>query len=155
MNNNGFAIMRYLRDLGADAELLLYANDGVGCLSHFRPESDTWNLSKWSPYIRQTGIYNWTTSMIPDVRQRTWPPLRRFLRRQLTGYDKFIGSGIAPAVFNRIGFRLSIFFPYCLGIEWFDDPDFRKWRRRALLSRPFLEHLRASQLKGIMAAQHA
>ena len=37
MNNNGFALMRYLRDLGADAHLFLFANDGTGSLSHFAP----------------------------------------------------------------------------------------------------------------------
>ena len=58
MNNNGFALMRYFRDLGADAHLLLNANDGTGDLSHFRPDSDTWNISAWSPFIHQTDIPN-------------------------------------------------------------------------------------------------
>lgn len=40
MNNNNFALMRYFRDLGADAHLLLYANDGQGSLSNFRAECE-------------------------------------------------------------------------------------------------------------------
>jgi hypothetical protein len=153
MNNNGFAIMRYFRDLGADADLLLYANDGVGSCTHFRPENDTWYMDKWSPYIRQTRIYNWTTSVVPDLRQRRWPPSTRSLLKELSGYDEYIASGIAPAVFDRIGLRLSLFFPYCIGVEWFDDPDFKRARERAVLSKFLLERLRDRQRKGILAAR--
>ena len=58
MNNNGFALMRYFRDLGADAHLLLYANDSIDTLSHFKPEDDAWDYSKWAPYVHQTPIIN-------------------------------------------------------------------------------------------------
>ena len=30
MNNNNFALLRYFRDLGFDAHLLLFKNDGTG-----------------------------------------------------------------------------------------------------------------------------
>ena len=58
MNNNNFAMMRYFRDLGADAHLLLYKNDGQEHLSHFKPECDTWNIEWWRPFIRQTEMSN-------------------------------------------------------------------------------------------------
>lgn len=145
--------MRYFRDLGADAELLLYANDGVGSCAHFRPENDTWHMDKWSPYARQTRIHNWVTSVVPDLRGRTWPASRRFLLNEVQGYDEYVGSGIAPAVFDRIGLRLSLFFPYCIGIEWLDDPDFKRARERAVLSRLLLERLRQHQRKGVLSAR--
>ena len=46
MNNNNFAIMRYFRDLGADAHLVLWADDGRGPLEHFVPENDTWEIDR-------------------------------------------------------------------------------------------------------------
>ena len=47
MNNNNFALLRYLRDLGVDAHLLLFDNE----IGHFVPEHDTWQLAKWQPFI--------------------------------------------------------------------------------------------------------
>ena len=35
MNNNGFSIMRYLRDIGEEADLLLFEDDGVASSAHF------------------------------------------------------------------------------------------------------------------------
>ena len=58
MNNNNFAMMRYFRDLGADAHLLLYSNDGKDSLNHFTPEADTWEIEQWTPFIHQTDIPN-------------------------------------------------------------------------------------------------
>ena len=40
MNNNHFALLRYLRDVNIDAYLLLYIEDGKGANSHFKPEND-------------------------------------------------------------------------------------------------------------------
>ena len=64
MNNNNFSIMRYFRDLGADAHLLIYSNDGVGSLSHFTPESDTFNIEKWQAFIHKTDIENGPSSVL-------------------------------------------------------------------------------------------
>ena len=54
MNNGNFSLMRYFRDLGFDAYLLLYSNDGKGNSKHFRPESDSWEIKKWNKYIIKT-----------------------------------------------------------------------------------------------------
>ena len=70
MNNNGFALMRYLRDLGADAHLVLFANDGTGSLSHFVPNNDTFQLDQWLPFIHQSGITNGFFSLIPKWLQK-------------------------------------------------------------------------------------
>ena len=58
MNNNGFSLLRYLRDHGVETDLLLYSNDGKGSLSHFVPENDTWSIKKYKKYIHQTNIPN-------------------------------------------------------------------------------------------------
>ena len=49
MNNAGFVLMRHLRDLGEDAHLLLYKNDGAGYSSHFSLESDSWDEKNGNP----------------------------------------------------------------------------------------------------------
>ena len=136
MNNNGFSIMRYFHDLGVDAHLLLYANDGSGSLRHFCPENDTWYMDKWAKYIHQTTIPNspytdlsgivayllckvqfvvWRLQGKTEL-HNPWISIKRILN-DLSGYDKYIGSGIAPGLFKRIGKRLDIFFPYTTGIE--------------------------------------
>jgi len=135
VNNNGFALMRYLRDLGADAHLLLYANDGVDSLAHFRPESDTWHIDRWRPFIHQTNIVNGLCSALPDPLQRAlklWHSARHYkgkrverigssardFRHALARYDKVIGSGISAALGYRAGMPLDVFFPYSTGVEF-------------------------------------
>ena len=110
MNNNNFALMRYFRDLGADAHLLLYSNDGQGTLSHFKPESDTWEIERWLPYIHQTSIPNapiaafdfplswlWAcrSAFIAWVgKTESWvrPVSRREIAKTYAGYDKLVAS---------------------------------------------------------------
>ena len=142
MNNNNFALMRYFRILGADAHLLLYSNDGKRELSHFKPECDTWDIEKWQPYIHQTNIPNipaaglcFPLSWLVAFRsifltllgyQGEWnlPVSNREIKKSYIGYDRYIGSGIAPATFARASLILDIFYPYAIGIEFFSDPEF-------------------------------
>ena len=148
MNNNNFALMRYFRDMGADAHLLLYSNDGQATLSHFKPESDTWQIERWLPYIHQMEIVNGEFTIVGRKESQLiylrplaiaksyirkffgqddpgWQaPSADFIKRDLSGYDKYIGSGITPAVFNLIGMKLDIFYPYATGIEFYAAPEF-------------------------------
>ncbi|MBM3846366.1 MAG: glycosyltransferase family 4 protein [Verrucomicrobia bacterium] len=155
MNNNNFAMMRYFRDLGTDAHLLLYSNDGRGTLSHFTPEADTWELDRWAPFIHQTVIpnapvaaFDFPLSTAVGVRSA----LRRLtgaqdsavgavtraqLRRAYGGYDRLIGSGSTPAALLRIGRALDVFYPYSPGVEflgssWFTVGFRSSWQRRFL-----------------------
>jgi hypothetical protein len=104
MNNNHFAIVRYLRDRGMDAELLLFDHE----FDHFMPAADTFDLS----YMSYT-------------RSLTWGSARQFLRAKptkvledLRPYDVLIGCGLAPAYCERAGRTLDIFVPY--GADIFD-----------------------------------
>lgn len=135
MNNNYFSMMRYFRDLGVDAHLLLNSDDGKGTLSHFKPECDTWEIDRWKPFIHQTTISNapvagldfplsWLMSGRALLRsqlgmQDGWvaPVSRRQIRQAYAGYDRLVGSGITPAALHRAGRRLDIFFPYSTGVE--------------------------------------
>ena len=67
MNNNNFSLLRYFRDAGVDAHLLLYNNDGQASCSHFRPQDDTFNYSVWKPFIHRTSIYNGAEQSLPSV----------------------------------------------------------------------------------------
>ena len=106
MNNNNFALMRYLRDLGVDAHLLCFDNE----LDHFGPEHDTWHLAKWQRFIHALPF--------GDNPRHLLLKSGALIRNALREYPFTIGSGLTPALFRKAGLELSIFFPYSAGIEW-------------------------------------
>lgn len=158
MNNNGFALMRYFRDLGADAHLLLNANDGRGTLAHFRPENDTWDIAAWCPYIHQTSIPNAPIAalgfpyaqMISAMSRSQQPVSVAQIRHAYSGYDRFVTSGIIPAVMHRAGLRPDIFFPYSTGIEFSGSKEFVD-RIKGLRAVP-LRAVAKAQARGIRSA---
>lgn len=98
MNNNHFSMVRFLRERGVNAELLLYDHE----FEHFHPAADTYDL----------GYQGYTL-------QLSWGSSREFLtkpaeqvRKDLAPYDVLIGCGLAPAYCERAGRRLDIFKPY-------------------------------------------
>ena len=145
VNNNNFSLMRYLRDLGADAHLLLYSNDGSGNMVHFKPSEDTWCLEIWAPFIHQTKVPNASITalnfpysaiiflnyLIKKIFSRNrgniklvWPISNFKLRKIFADYDVLIGTGIAPAMLDRVKIPLTIFSPYATGIEYFKNTEF-------------------------------
>lgn len=115
MNNNHFSLMRYLRELGIDAYLLLYANDGVGSRSHFVPENDTWELEKWAPYIIPTDLVNGHDKFFTHV---LFPG---YIKKLLQSFDLIIGNGLAPAYSFIAKKELFFFIPYSFGGEFLTD----------------------------------
>jgi hypothetical protein len=172
MNNIGFCLMRYFRDLGADAELLLYANDGIGNLSHFRPEDDTYDIERWQRYIHRTRIANDSISSSGNplfwlydryVRMRTQFSgvvnsnhyiTESRIRQTFSGYDFVIGNGIAPAIFERIKRRLDIFYPYSMGVEWYNSYELLDRLDRPWFRRVTYKTTREVQARGIQQARH-
>lgn len=171
MNNNNFAIMRYFRDLGADAHLLLYSTDGRGYLSHFQPEHDSWEIEKWRPYIHRTDIPNapvaaldfplsWMMSSRGLVRSwlglQDWaPPVsRRQIAAAYAGYDRYVASGITPATLERAGLPLHLFYPYSTGVEFLNAGEFmvRLEGQPKLVSSVF-SLVRKRQRSGIRSAE--
>jgi hypothetical protein len=106
MNNNYFALMRYMRDMGVDAELLMYEGEGA----HFAPENDTWEIEKWKPYIKQTNLNSGLGQYLKLSAKE--------IRNVFEGYDHYIGCGFTPAYFYKAGLQLDLFTPYCVGIEY-------------------------------------
>ncbi|WP_424963023.1 hypothetical protein [Ekhidna sp.] len=116
MNNNFFSMMRYLRDLGVDAYLIPYTTDGKSTLSHFIPENDTWDFSKWSPYI--------LNPILPNGRIRGLLSFfhRGRIKEVFDNYDLIIGTGFAPAYAYMAGRSLDIFIPYSFRGEFLHYP---------------------------------
>jgi len=106
MNNNFFSIMRYLRDLGVDAHLFMYEKE----YDHFKPEKDTFQIEKYSEYIH-------VLSIIPSVKGLFFLDKDK-IKRELNGYDIYIGCGLAPAIFFKLGMTLDIIIPHDDGIEY-------------------------------------
>lgn len=165
MNNNGFAMMRYFRDLGFDAHLLLYSDDGKGSLEHFKPENDTFNIEKWNDFIHQTSIQNSPFHVPPQMIQQLFmifynlrnrlvgskvrlkPLKNREIKNTIDSYDKIITSGYGPAILFRIDRYVTLFSPYASGIEGVSRmyaPDFKNF-----LSRLLFEYCRNRQINSL------
>lgn len=163
MNNNGFALLRYLLDLGCDATLFLYRNDGVGSLSHFKPEADTFRLAAYQERIVQTGITNSLYQALqPLALQRAVVGMIR-LRRRLDAealtlaspaevretflrFDRIVTSGYGPAILRGSGLAAHVFAPYAVGLEGvhrYNAPPMWTLMRRALFEYARLLQVRA------------
>jgi hypothetical protein len=98
MNNNHFAMARYLRDRGVDCSLFLLPDE----FDHFHPSCDTYRYD----------FRDW-------VHQLPWGGRRTFLdvrpdkmRDVLAKFDLRVGCGLAPAICHRAGLPLDVFVPY-------------------------------------------
>ena len=153
MNNNGFSIMRHLRDLGEEADLLLFEDDGIGSSAHFSIKSDTWYYNKWLPFIKTLPAVNsygqaLSRDFICRIILNMVYPLRILLRSEnalltkpaktkdieklqeiLGNYDFIIGSGATPAIMKSLNNKLSIFFAYSIGIEYIHEDLFSLYRK--------------------------
>ncbi len=116
MNNNHFALMRHLRDLGADAHLFLYSNEHP----HFLPQCDTRQWDRWRAFVHDLGVSN-------GGRSAFWQPLGT-ISRKLDEFDAWLGNGISPVIFLRMGRRLDVFVPYGDGCEFIIEHEWN-WAR--------------------------
>jgi hypothetical protein len=105
MNNNHFAMARYLRDRGVDADVLMFDNEP----EHFHPSADSYD-----------------DSFASFCRTLTWGNPAKWARasneaiaRDLCGYQVIVGCGLAPAFCRRIGRPLDIFVPYGADLYYF------------------------------------
>lgn len=141
MNNNNFSIMRYLRDLGVDAHLILFKDDITKSQSHFAPEYDTWEIDIWKPYIHYLSYVSYKAVLF-------YPNL--FLKKDFIGYDIYIGSGIMPVILNKCNIKTDIFYPYGTGIEGVGDEYTRMGRKdKPFFKRLLYKHLRRLKISAI------
>jgi len=97
-NNNHFAIVRYLRDLGYDAELLLFA----GALDHFHPRCDTYDLD----YMNYTKQLSW------GMEKQLLSVKSSEIDEDLSPYEVICGTGFAPAYLAKSSRTLDVFDPF-------------------------------------------
>ena len=109
MNNNFFALGRYLRDYGYSVCLFLFDHN----LDHFTPQCDTYDRTYAS----------W-------VKKLTWGSADTFLKTRsekiksdLHGFNVIIGSGLSPAFLIKSKINIDIFIPY--GSDIFEETHFR------------------------------
>lgn len=145
MNNNNFAILRYLRDLGINAHLLLMVNDYTKSQAHFAPENDTFEIEKWKPFIHYLSF--------TALNAVLYMPKKK-LHEEIGGYDIYIGSGLAPVILDKCGIRTDIYYPYAIGIEGVGDYLARRnFKEKKFFARILLRYLRKKRIKALRKAR--
>lgn len=152
MNNNAFTQMRYLRDMGADAVLFPYATDADGQSAHFAPQADTYQWDKWADHVRILPVPNANQAVTGWPLKLKPPPAVSPVASALDGFDRVLGTGIAPALFERMGRRLDGFSAYSVGIEFFGTPAFTAAARQRNLRGLLHRRVRAVQARGVRKA---
>ena len=133
-------MMRYLREFGLDAHLLMYNKEAA----HFHPTHDTWEWGKWAAYVRKLSFSNGgLDSLLAN---------RASLLRQLEGFDFYIGNGIAPVLFKRMGRTLDLFIPYAEGVEFIIEHHFRWMHLKSSASSFLKKYLMESSLRSSVKA---
>jgi len=96
MNNNFFAITRYLRDRGYDAHLFYRL-----AMPHFQPMADSYT-NDYESFCHQVdwldnGFHN------ADIEE---------VKKTLSGFDFYVGQGEEAAVAYKAGFNIDVYYPY-------------------------------------------
>jgi glycosyltransferase involved in cell wall biosynthesis len=142
MNNNLFALMRYLLDAGIETKLYTYPDDP----SHFSPESDTFEISNYKNNIEEIDFSN------PF---KFWKLNKDKLRKELLPYDIILVSGYGPFLMNYCKIKNYVFIPY--GSDLYEYP-FTSLSKRSKGLRNFILYIfdylfvSSKQRKGIKNA---
>ena len=110
MNNNNFALLRYLLDKGEDADLFCFNNE----LTHFLPENDTWEIDRYADRIHSFGFGNPFKEIVGFQFNQI---------RSLKKYDILVGNGFAAYYAEIGGRKLDLFIPY--GSDLYEYADLR------------------------------
>lgn len=104
MNNNLFALTRYLRENNFDARLFLINNE----FSHFLPECDTYDLSHRA-YVSTLNFGNpyWFLEECKRVKQEYY-----FQIEELKSFDYLIACGSALGFLRYFDVHVNMFVPY-------------------------------------------
>ncbi len=152
MNNGNFSLLRYLLERNIDATLLLWKNDGQHSHSHFNISNDTWNLRKWSKYIKRTNINNSISALIYNPLKHKNYVKQEYFKKIYDKYDVFISSGIAPALFCKFNEKLDIFYPYAMGVEWIDTYE-EKIENNLNIKNIIYKKVKKLQIKGLKSCK--
>jgi hypothetical protein len=112
MNNNFFAMARYLRDLGVDAYVYVVEDSNM---SHFSAEADTFRDIAKLDYIKTFPC---------GVTNKSWLFFNKnYIKKEFADYDLIITCGLSSAYLERAGIHTDIAIPY--GTDLYEVP-FRK-----------------------------
>ena len=106
MNNNMFCLVRYLRDQGIDAEMLLLSHEQ----QHFLPDSDSY-ADTYTAYTRRL-----TWGSAPDFAKTP----SQVIANDLAPYHMLLACNYAPAFIHKAQRRMDIFLPH--GSDYYDVP---------------------------------
>jgi glycosyltransferase involved in cell wall biosynthesis len=95
MNNNFFAIVRHLRDEGYDAHMFYRLAQ-----EHFQPKADTFDLE----YRQYCHEIQWKNNFSQEN--------LTLIKKDLQGFDLFIGQGDEAALAKFAGVNFSVYYPY-------------------------------------------
>ncbi len=98
MNNNFFALVRYLRDCGIDAHLILLNNE----ITHFHPSQDTFDL-RYQEYTHRVSWGDPFTFLNVSPKQ---------IQQDVKDYDFIIACDVVPAYLMKINRPVDIFVPF-------------------------------------------
>lgn len=96
MNNNFFAITRYLRDEGYDAHLFYRL-----AMPHFQPIADSYG-DDYESFCHQV---DWLENGFHNADIEA-------VRSALRGFDFYIGQGEEAAIAYKAGFNIDVYYPY-------------------------------------------
>jgi len=146
MNNNLFALTRYLRDLKFDITLYVLESEH----EHFRPFNDTFDLD----YQTYTEYINWSR-----INFHSYNFSR--IKEEFKKFSIVACQGVAPAFFYNAGVKIDIFIPY--GSDLYELPFmfpmsiFHKLKfglRNLVLKNRFnAKKFASAQLKGIQSSK--
>ena len=109
MNNNFFAMTRYFRDLGIDAELYKLINRPS---EHFMPESDT---------FRDVVKLSWINDFPVKIDGENWIFFRKkIIVEEFKKYDIIITCGLSSAFLEKAGLKSDMIIPY--GMDLYEKP---------------------------------
>ena len=112
MNNNFFAITRYFRDMGIQADLFLIPNSTPML---FLPENDSFDDVKKNDWIKLLPIgYGFIDYIFPK---------NHILKKTFREYDRIIACGQSIGLLSRAGIKVDLFIPY--GADLFNFPIFQ------------------------------
>ncbi len=96
MNNNFFAITRYLRDRGYDAHLFYRL-----AMPHFQPMADSYG-NDYESFCHQI---DWLENGFHNADMEE-------VRKALKGFDFYIGQGEEAAIAYKAGYNIDVYYPY-------------------------------------------
>jgi hypothetical protein len=134
MNNNFFALLRYLLDMGLDAYLLLQENE----LSHFTPNDDCYDLKNYENRIIKVNWGSYKKIFFTNT-----------FKKDVAAYDVIIGSRAIPAYCKKNNVALNLYIPTGDDIQklpffnGFNPKNFIKWLLVASLQRKGIQKAKA------------